>query len=633
MALTSDGWQMHTLVRIGIGLQTGQCANDVRRILTSFGRDSDGWRPYPSGMPKTLSTEHAKLADEAKRLYWQGWRLIDIAQKIGINNKMLSAWKRSQNWDGTPVVKRVELAIEARLCQLIALEAKHGADIQEIDVLMRQLERAAKITKYAVGGGNAATLNHRLYRGGRPAQNLITDDQREELKKAFEAELFAYQRGWYEAGQQHRIRNILKSRQIGATYYFAREALLDALETGRNQIFLSASKAQAHVFKHYILEFVEAVTKVKLSGDPIRLTNQASLYFLGTNARTAQSYHGNVYLDEYFWIPRFREFRKVSSGMALHKKWRQTYISTPSTLAHDAYPFWTGEQHNRGRAKDKQVDIDVSHQALQHGRACPDGQWRQLITVEDAVAGGCDLFDLDQLRMEYSEDEYRNLLLCEFIDDTASVFTLGMLQRCLVDSWVEWDDFKPFAARPLGDRPVWVGYDPSRVRDGASVVVVAPPLVEDGKYRVIEKQTWHDMPFPRQAEQIRQICKRYTVEHVEIDCSGSGGIGVHDLVVGFFPGARKIIYSPSVKASMVAKSLNIIHNGRLEYDAGWRDLTLSLMQIRRTSTPQGGQITYTSGRNEETGHADLGWALIHALDRTKITAGGDTGARSVIELY
>ena len=29
-------------------------------------------------------------------------------------------------------------------------------------------------------------------------------------------------------------------------WYFAREGLIDALETGRNQIFLSASKAQAH---------------------------------------------------------------------------------------------------------------------------------------------------------------------------------------------------------------------------------------------------------------------------------------------------------------------------------------------------------------------------------------------------
>ncbi|WP_252182758.1 terminase family protein, partial [Citrobacter sp. wls758] len=88
-----------------------------------------------------------------------------------------------------------------------------------------------------------------------------------------------------------------------ATFYFAREALIDALLTGRNQIFLSASKAQAHVFKQYIIDFAKEV-EVELKGDPMVLPNGAALYFLGTNARTAQSYHGNLYLDEYFWIPK-----------------------------------------------------------------------------------------------------------------------------------------------------------------------------------------------------------------------------------------------------------------------------------------------------------------------------------------
>ncbi|MCV5225110.1 terminase family protein, partial [Escherichia coli] len=78
--------------------------------------------------------------------------------------------------------------------------------------------------------------------------------------------MFAYQRHWWEAGNRHRIRNLLKSRQIGATFFFAREALIDAITTGRNQIFLSASKAQAHVFKQYIIDFAKEVD-VELKGD------------------------------------------------------------------------------------------------------------------------------------------------------------------------------------------------------------------------------------------------------------------------------------------------------------------------------------------------------------------------------
>lgn len=245
--------------------------------------------------------------------------------------------------------------------------------------------------------------------------------------------MFNYQRHWWEAGKTNRIRNLLKSRQIGATFYFAREALIDALLTGRNQIFLSASKAQAHVFKQYIIDFAKEV-EVELKGDPMVLPNGATLYFLGTNARTAQSYHGNLYLDEYFWIPKFQELRKVASGMAIHKKWRQTYFSTPSSLTHSAYPFWSGALFNRGRNKADKVDIDLSHSNLAPGQLCADGQYRQIVTVEDAVRGGCNLFDLDQLRMEYSPDEYQNLLMCEFVDDLASVFPLSELQACMVDS-------------------------------------------------------------------------------------------------------------------------------------------------------------------------------------------------------
>lgn len=67
-----------------------------------------------------------------------------------------------------------------------------------------------------------------------------------------------------------------------------------------------------------------------LKGEVIHFPhNDARLYFLGTNSKTAQSYHGNLYLDEYFWINSFLELRKVTSGMSSQKRWRQTYFSTP----------------------------------------------------------------------------------------------------------------------------------------------------------------------------------------------------------------------------------------------------------------------------------------------------------------
>ncbi|STY64969.1 Uncharacterized conserved protein [Mannheimia haemolytica] len=56
-------------------------------------------------------------------------------------------------------------------------------------------------------------------------------------------------------------------------------------------------------------------------------------------------------------------------------------------------------------------------------------------------AGGCNLFDIEQLKLENSPDEFEQLFMCEFIDDNQSVFKFTMIQRCLVDSMEIWKDY------------------------------------------------------------------------------------------------------------------------------------------------------------------------------------------------
>ncbi|NJR43189.1 MAG: hypothetical protein HC767_11580 [Akkermansiaceae bacterium] len=40
----------------------------------------------------------------------------------------------------------------------------------------------------------------------------------------------------------------------------------------------------------------------------------------------------------------------------------------------------------------------MSHAALRGGMRCADGVWRDITSIEDALAEGCNLFDIDQLR-------------------------------------------------------------------------------------------------------------------------------------------------------------------------------------------------------------------------------------------
>ncbi|NLC24426.1 MAG: terminase, partial [Oxalobacter sp.] len=489
--------------------------------------------------------------------------------------------------------------------------------------------------RYEAPGGHEGDLNpniaNRNAGGKRNEKNHFTDEQKEMLKKAFLDALFQFQHNWFE-NRFHRTREILKSRQIGATWYFAREALVDAVETGSNEIFLSASKSQAHVFRQYIVQFAMEACGVELKGDPIVLSNGAHLYFLGTNARTAQGYHGNFYFDEFFWTFKFEELNKVASGMALHKRWRKTYFSTPSSMSHEAYPFWTGDSFNRRRKKEDRVQIDVSHKSLAEGRLCEDRVWRQIVTIEDAEKGGCDLFDIDELRnYEYSPDQFDNLLMCNFIDDTASIFPLSVMQRCMVDSWDAWNDYKPYTARPFGNRGVWIGFDPSRSGDSAGCVVMAPPLTFPGKFRVLEKHQWRGMDFEAMGQAIEKMTQQYNVEYIGIDATGMG-LGVYEVVRKFYPGAKKILYSPESKGRMVLKAQNVINNGRLEFDAGSLDIVQSFMAIRKNMTASGQHVTYVAGRSEATGHADLAWAVMHVLDNEPL-AGNTENRQSFMEIY
>lgn len=590
---------------------------------------------YASSMLEnpTIATADFDPRRAARALYWQGWRISSVARHLNLKRATVEAWKQRDEWDKATPIERIETCIETRLVALISKQEKDGRDFKEIDLLMRQMGQSARVQKYDQTG-KESDLNPKLERSSaqrkKGGSNEFSEADVEKMREAFLDSLFDYQKVWYRQGDR-RTRNILKSRQIGATWYFAREALLDALETGRNQIFLSASRAQAQVFKQYIVQFAKEVCDVEMRGDPMVLPNGAHLYFLGTNARTAQSYHGNFYFDEYFWVPKFKELNTVASGMAMHKKWRKTYFSTPSAMSHSAYPFWDGSHFNRGREKSKHIRLDVSHTALAEGRQCEDGQWRQIVTIEDARSAGCDLFDLDKLRMEYSAEEYANLLMCQFIDDTASIFKFADLQRCMVDPWEQWEDVKFLAMRPFANRPVWVGYDPALSGDSAGCIVLAPPAVPGGKFRVLAKHQWRGMDFEAQARSIKEICAQYNVTYMAIDTTGIGA-GVHQLVKQFYPAVVSLQYSPEVKGRLVLKGLSVVGNNRLEFDAGWTDLAAAFLAIRKTVTASGRQITYAAGYSQEIGHADLAWACLHAMGNEPLE-GGTAANTSILEIY
>ncbi|WP_432786967.1 hypothetical protein AAEX37_01029 [Oligella sp. MSHR50489EDL] len=561
---------------------------------------------------------HLDPRREAMFLYWQGWSLRYISEYLKINESTLSSWKRRDKWDESSPSDRIEGAAEYRIIQLIRKEGKSNVDFKELDAMGRFFERMAKVKKYEDGNGNLAHLNPNLSkrRAGKTFKNHIPDDKVQLLISAFKDSLLGYQKIWYD-NRHHRVRQILKSRQIGATWYFSREAFIDALITGKNKIFMSASRAQSEIFKNYILSFVREVAEIELKGNPIVLENGATIHFLSTNFATAQGYHGDLYVDEYFWIPRFETVNRTASGMTSQKTWSRTYFSTPSTMSHQAYPFWTGELN----AKRHGFDLDLSHSNLKPGKLLDDKHWRQIVNIYDAEEGGADFFDIPFLRdFEYTEEQFQNLFMCEFIDDSKSVFSFEDLQRCLVDSMEQWDDFVFYAARPFGNNEVWIGYDPAVSDDAAGLAVIAPPKVENGKFRLIEKIRLHSKSFAFQAQTIKEMVKKYNVTKMSIDTNGIGE-AVYQIVENFYPRAQKLNYNIQQKILIVEKTKDVLRNGRLEMDAKDLDVVQAFLGIKKDITPSGRHITYSAGRTEKLGHADLAWAVMYALANEPIEKG------------
>ncbi len=578
-----------------------------------------------------MTTYPAPNRKKAALMYWRGYSCAEIARILDEPDATVRSWHQRDKWDKASVAKRCAEQIEARYGQLIAKEDKSAKDCNEIELLGKQLERVARIQKFE-NGGNEADLNPKVKNRNkakkqkaeeRASKCVFTDAQIDELKAHFDATMYPHQKHWY-ANRHHNMRQIVKSRQIGATYYFAAEALLTAIETGKNQIFISASRNQANIFRSNIVAFVEQATGITLRGEHLKIGPGCMLYFLGTNNNTAQSYSGDLYIDEYFWIPRFDKIQHVASGMTVHDDRRITYFSTPSTTAHEAYPLWTGEHYNAERPKKDHVKIDTSHRSLKDGALCSDSYWRQLITIEDAVNSGFDRVTLSRLKQKFPNPaQFDNLFMGKFINDMNSLFKMRDLQRCMIDARASWADWQPLRKRPLGDLPVWIGYDPSRSQDDSSLAVIAPPTEAGGKFRIIETQSFNGLDFEAQANKIKEYTKRYNVKFIGIDATGIGK-AVHDLVTKFYPRAREIIYNVDDKNEMVLKAYQLMHHGRLEFDAESTDIASAFLTIHQAPTG-GGRVTYKASRTAKTGHADVAWAIMNALSNDPLGAVADAG--------
>ncbi|MCA6222734.1 terminase large subunit domain-containing protein [Photorhabdus antumapuensis] len=570
----------------------------------------------------------AKYSDElisvARSLYLRRYTPAEIARELNLpNRRIIYYWAEKWHWADMLSHESVVEAINRRIAVLSERNNKTTLELDELDRLIahhiklmaqenKHKEKLAEIKAQTqsngeyILSGDGEPKKKKRYR-----KNDISALTAEDFQKFVDEMLFGYQKH-LRNNLAKQIRNILKSRQIGATWYFAFEAFENAVLTGDPQIFLSASKPQAEVFRSYIVNIAEHFFGVTLTGNPIRLSNGAELRFLSTNKNTAQSYSGHLYCDEYFWVLDFKRLNEVASAMATHDKWRTTYFSTPSAKTHPAYPFWMGDEWRGNDPKRKNIEFPSFNELRDGGRDCPDGQWRYVITLEDAIKGGFNLASIEKLRNRYNPDTFNMLYMCVFVDSGASVFKYHQLEKCGADIHL-WEDHDPNALRPFGDREVWGGFDPARSGDTSTFVIIAPPMMAPEVFRVLATFYWQGMNWKHQAKLIEDLFKRYRFTHIGIDTTGIGH-GVYEMVQDFAPRQTHAIhYNPQSKNQLVMKMIDVVSEERIEWDVEQKEILASFLAIRHTTTKKGGSMTFVADRSRETGHADVFWAIAHAL--------------------
>lgn len=567
----------------------------------------------------------------AKTLYLRRLTPKEISSELNIPQRTVYNWSTKYQWNNLIAFESIEEAIQRRYNTLSPKENKTDLELMELRDLVahhvkligqrnKHAEKMAEIRARVDAAGEDVTPSEEGKRKYR--KNDISGITKEILDSWVEENLYDYQR-YCRENKHEDWRFILKARQIGMTFYFAFEAFEDAVLTGENQVFFSASRAQAEIFQMYITEIAEQHFGVKLSAkrNTIRLSNGAVLRFLSTNANTAQGFNGHLYGDEVFWIPKFTKLHDVASAMTTHSHFRTTYFSTPSAKTHQAYAVWSGDHWKGDDRKRKVIEFPTDKALQKSGQRCPDTLWRYVITMEMAVAGGLsERVNIERLKNRYNETTYNMLYMCIFVDSKDAVFRFSDLEKCAVDA-SRWADFMPTAAKPFGNREVWAGYDPARTGDNSTFVIVAPPQHEGERFRILMIWQWRGLNFTYQAKQIQALMHVFNITHIGIDITGIGK-SVFDLVSKFAPReARAIHYSVDSKNQLVAKMIDAVERHRIEWskdaiDEITRDraeIAPSFMAIRRAVTASGGQMTFVAERSEATGHADIFFATSHAM--------------------
>lgn len=564
---------------------------------------------------------------KAKELFKLSGSFDEVSQQTGIPKRTLRGWKRGKGWESnTDDPWAFDIArLENALGVLHLKKTWNKSDtarfeslgLQKMKLLEAQERFILKERKIERTGEGGERLRNRAKT--KKNNDFTALDIKAILKKK-RPKFYQFQERFLRCLDI--IRFVLKARQIGFTHTFAWEAFENALLTGENQIFISASLRQVGQIRSYIKHFSRAVFGVELKGgDTITLRinkedengeqylHQVELYFLSTNSITSQSYHGNIYIDEICWIPKLRDLIDTALAMAIQMDYRITYISTPSSKSHYSYNIWEG--------------ID------QQGNEIPGEITRFKITLDDAINEGYDRITWKKMRkIGYTERQIKFLFKCQWIDDAGSIFKLHLLEKCWFReaALIRAKDGTEKTVMELAKLPQWSpsgytmlgGFDPNGGGENGDQASLAVGEARPEKLRLVSSEGFGNQSIDWQVAKIKKTILKYRISHFGIDATGIGQ-QIYHLLKDFPKEVKRkgwnleihpFVYDIEVKDKLVWHMERIVAAQQFEYNHD-DHVVLQAFSAIKTGQTHGGKSTIRADRKKGIGHADRFWAIAH----------------------
>lgn len=188
----------------------------------------------------------------------------------------------------------------------------------------------------------------------------------------------AYQQRWW-ADRHKKHRHYINARQVGTTVAMAMEAGAMRIETGRPQVFIAPSRAQAEIFHHYLRDKFGAAA-------PMQGRDVFCLSPLCKVPDYLEDGSADVYVDSYGWlVGGFQKVRYMAETLA----------------GVDGRITWL----NSGDVPKRGGNIAAT-------RFARDDATRETLTIWNAVEQGLTSVDPRNLQTEYAPEEFTSLFEC-----------------------------------------------------------------------------------------------------------------------------------------------------------------------------------------------------------------------------